>query len=62
MIAFKTDLTTPAGVKSLMESSSSEHEWNDNCDKVKRANGGYPGFWYATIIQAGVLAIKQSQW
>jgi hypothetical protein len=49
------DLTTEYGVKALMESSASESEWNANCDKVKRANGGYPGFWYRLIILGGSI-------
>lgn len=53
----ENDLTTPEGVKSLMESSTSEYNWNSNCDKVKKANTGYPDFWYATIIQSGVMAM-----
>ena len=31
------DLTTQQGVVTLMESSKSEKEWNDNCDEVKEA-------------------------
>ena len=50
------DLTTRDGVLALMESSKSEAEWNANCDRVKAANGGYPDFWYATIVESGVLA------
>lgn len=57
------DLTTPEGVKSLMASSTSEREWNDNCDSVKRANGGaYPGFWYATIVLSGLMASVSAEW
>jgi hypothetical protein len=43
-----------AEVVKLMESSKSEKEWNDNCDKVKRACGDYPSFWYSSIILSGV--------
>ena len=48
------DLTTEEGVTALMETSKSEAEWNDNCDAVKKANGGYPGFWYAAVIESGL--------
>lgn len=51
-----------AEVVSLMESSKSEKEWNANCDKVKRACGGYPDFWYSAIITSGVLAKTQASW
>jgi hypothetical protein len=42
-------------VVKLMESSTSESSWNANCDKVKKACGGYPAFWYEAIILGGVL-------
>ena len=38
-----------------MESSSSESEWNANCDKVKKANGGYPDFWHELIVLSGLV-------
>jgi len=39
------DLTTEQGVTTLMRSSTTEKEWNANCDKVKQANGNdYPSF------------------
>lgn len=56
------DLKTPEGVKALMESSKSEKEWNDNCDKVKKANNGYPAFWYETILGTGLAARIQATW
>lgn len=37
-------------VKALMFSSSSEEEWLRNADKVIKAFGGYPGWWYSEII------------
>lgn len=56
------DLTTQEGVKALMESSTSEREWNDNCAKVKEANGGYPDFWYALIVLSGLVGKVQAKW
>lgn len=56
------DLKTVEGVKSLMASSKNEEEWNENCDKVKAANGDYPRFWYAEIILSGLLGGVKSQW
>lgn len=53
---------TPEEVKKLMESSKSEQEWNKNCDIVKLKCGGYPDFWYTTIILGGVLQSSQLSW
>ena len=39
----------------LMRSSKSETEWNNNCDEVKKACGGYPCFWFAAIIMSGLM-------
>lgn len=50
---------TKEQVVELMSSSKSEKEWNDNCDKVKKACGGYPSFWYSAVILGGVLAQAQ---
>ena len=46
----------------LMKSSTSEQDWNNNADKVKKACGGYPGFWYSAIIMGGILAETQLNW
>lgn len=56
------DLTTPNGVTTLMKSSKSEQEWNNNCDAIKRANNGYPTFWFAYVVMSGLAAQTQSQW
>lgn len=42
-------------VVTLMKSSKSETEWNANADKVKKACGGYPDFWFAAIVISGVM-------
>ena len=56
-------MTTPTEVVKLMESSTSEDEWNANCSKVKQANGGgYPSFWYEAIVLSGVAATVQATW
>lgn len=55
-------LRTSDGVLALMESSKSSVEWNFNCNKVKWANGGYPSFWYPTIVASGVAAMAQTKW
>lgn len=41
-------------VTKLMSSSKTEEEWNNNCDKVKRAFNGYPDFWFPDIIMSGL--------
>ncbi len=40
-------------VIALMETSKSAQEWDNNCDKIKKACSGYPAFWWETIIQSG---------
>ena len=46
----------------LMSSSTTEKEWNTNCDKVKQACSGYPSFWWATIIQSGLASKIAEKW
>lgn len=50
----KLDLTTVYGVKALMSSSKNEEEWNFNCDLIKKANDGYPSFWWSAIMLSGI--------
>ena len=57
-----TELTTREEVVNLMQSSKSEKEWNENADKVKAANGGYPGWWYAEIVLSGVMSKTVANW
>ncbi len=46
---------TEEQVVELMKSSTTEAEWNANCDKVKAdAGGDYPSFWYKAIVQSGI--------
>lgn len=52
---------TQTQVVNLMRSSRSEREWNENCGRVKAACGGYPDFWYATIIQGGILVRAKTE-
>ncbi len=54
-------------VYNLMKSSKNEHEWNQNCDKVKAAfprNGrpDYPDFWGDEILRSGLPARKREEW
>lgn len=45
---------TKQEVIDLMKSSKSKQEWNDNCDKVKKACNGYPDFWFVEIVMSGL--------
>jgi hypothetical protein len=49
-------------VVALMESSQTEQQWNDNCDAVKREFGGYPEWWFLTIVISGVLKRVAARW
>lgn len=54
---------TQIEVEDLMMGSSSERQWDENCDKVKQAFGGqYPPFWYAAIIQSGLAGLIVNSW
>ena len=56
-------LKTPAGVKELMGASTSEREWNENCDMIKKANNGdYPGFWFQEVMMSGLASRTQAKW
>ena len=56
------DLTKPGNVAQHMAASTSEDDWNSRCDTVKKANGGYPEWWFSTIIQSGLSANSQARW
>ena len=53
---------TQGQVVTLMESSGSEKEWNDNCDRVKAACGGYPEFWYSAVVLSGLSKRTAAKW
>ncbi len=43
-------LTQIEGCVPLLLSSKSEEEWNNNCKKIKEANGNeYPEWWYNVV-------------
>ncbi len=46
---------TETEVVELMESSTTEQEWNANCDKVKKQWNGYPPFWFSAIVLSGLM-------
>jgi len=45
-----------------MESSTSEAEWNANCDRVKAECGGYPEFWFKAIVMSGLVGRVSAKW
>ena len=51
-----------AQVTALMQSSKSEEWWDTNTNKVIKACGGYPNFWYDLIIQSGLYARVSAGW
>ena len=54
---------TETEVIELMESSQTESEWSDNCDKVKAAfNGQYPAFWWETMKLSGRMDEILGRW
>lgn len=52
----------PRELVELMASAKSEKDWNDKCDFVIKTCGGYPSFWYQTIILSGLLEKKAQEW
>ena len=56
------DLESEEGVVALMRSSKSEKEWNENSEKVRAANQGYPDFWFDAIIKPGVIGQTRKNW
>ena len=53
---------TKQEVVDLMASSKNAAEWDANCDKVKRAYGGYPDFWWEAIMLSGLAAATRANW
>jgi hypothetical protein len=53
---------TEKQVLDLMESATSEQDWNDKCDQVQKACHGYPDFWFPLIIVSGLAAKVQATW
>lgn len=48
------DLTTPEGVVEYMRQSTGERDWDDRVNQVKKANNGYPSFWWEKVTEAGL--------
>jgi hypothetical protein len=53
---------TEQEVVTLMKSSNTAQEWDANCGKVKHACGGYPSFWWPTIIVSGLGDQVAAKW
>ena len=56
------DLTLADHVHIYMGQSTSEDDWNDRCDAVKKANNGYPDFWYSVVVMSGLMAETRHEW
>lgn len=56
------DLTKQDQAVTLLQSSTSESDWNANIDKIKEANNGYPGWWYTAVIAPGLPQRVASGW
>lgn len=46
----------------LLESSTSEKEWNATCDTIKNNHGGYPHDWYEKVILSGLMGRVANRW
>ena len=53
---------TEQQVVDLMSSATSEDDWNNKCDQVKKACNGYPDFWFPLIIVSGLAHRIQATW
>lgn len=58
----KENEMTRQEVIELMNSSKTDKEWDDNCDKVKAAFEGYPEFWYQDVVMSGLAARVFDSW
>jgi hypothetical protein len=40
----------------VLESVTSEQQWNDACEQIKKArNGQYPRDWFARVLKSGLI-------
>jgi len=61
-ITNQKSIMTQQQVIDLMNSATSESDWNDKCDQVKDACQGYPSFWYSSTILSGLASKVQAKW
>ena len=45
-----------------LEESSTENEWNTNCDSIKDAHGGFPVDWFPRVVLSGLLERTAAKW
>jgi hypothetical protein len=45
-----------------LSNTKNESEWNDACDAVKKAHGGYPHDWFAKVMLSGLAAQVAANW
>lgn len=49
-------IKNPENLVTFMNQAKNEDHWNQLCDEVKVAGGGgYPQFWFATMIVSGEM-------
>lgn len=44
------------------EATTSEAEWNDLCDQLKKKHGGYPADWFLQMMLSGRANRIASSW
>ncbi len=49
-------------VTDYMKAATSEADWDDRADEVKRRCDGYPSFWYMTIVVSGLMNQVVQSW
>lgn len=50
-----TEVNSPDSLVRYMEQTTSLQDWDDRCDALKAALGGYPDYWYPTMIMSGEM-------
>jgi len=47
----------------LLENCDSETDWSNACDLIKKAHsGGYPDWWYQTVVIDGLINKIRAKW
>lgn len=45
-----------------LEATKNETEWNNTCDAIKAAHGGYPADWWPKVMMSGLAARVAQKW
>ena len=53
---------TEDGLRSYMEGATSQSDWNNRCDRVKKFHEGYPDFWFPTVMLSGLANNVTKRW